>query len=170
MPQIETERLLLRPLQVSDADALRAIVEHPDFADHLANTETDPQRLKDEIALHIESHWNQDGYGLFATILKENGQFVGRCGFLHQTLDGEDLCEVAYLIGRAHWGRGLATEAAGALVRNGFEVLEKELLVCLINRKNARSIRVAEKIGMRMLKEYPLMYKYGITTGEYCDL
>ena len=76
--------------------------------------------------------------------------------------EGEDLCEVAYLIARDHWGRGFATEAAQALVQHGFEVMGEDLLVSLINRENQRSVRVAIKAGMKLLKEFPYMYKYGI--------
>ncbi len=163
MRDIETERLTLRPLRESDAEDLRRIFLDPEFADYLQNAEVEPDHTRGEIVRHLDDHWKERGYGLFAAILKKEGEFIGRCGFLHQELEGEDLCEVAYLIAREHWGQGYATEAARSLVCYGFEILEKDLLVSLIHRKNARSIRVAEKIGMSLLKEHPLMFKYGIS-------
>jgi len=121
-----------------------------------------PEEARRKIALHIVEHWGKFGYGMYSAFLKESGRMIGRCGFLHQDLEGEELCEVAYLIARDHWGRGFATEAAQALVQHGFEVMGEDLLVSLINRENQRSVRVAIKAGMKLLKEFPCMYKYGI--------
>jgi ribosomal-protein-alanine N-acetyltransferase len=91
--------------------------------------------------------------GLWATILKETGAFIGRCGLLPWTIDGRAEVEVAYMIDKAYWGNGLGTEAAQALVDYGFEALGLNRLVCLITPGNEASVRVATKIGLAFEKE-----------------
>ena len=80
-------------------------------------------------------------------------RLIGRCGLLPWTLEGSDEVEVAYLIEKALWGQGLATEAAAAIARHAHERLGLPRLVCLILPGNAASRRVAEKIGMRRERE-----------------
>jgi len=61
--------------------------------------------------------------------------------------------EVAYLINKEYWGQGLGTEAAQGILDYGFEQLGLSRLICLIERENQASMRVAEKIGMTFEKE-----------------
>lgn len=91
--------------------------------------------------------------GLWATIYKETGQFIGRCGLLPWTIDGQAEVEVAFALSKAYWGQGLATEVAQALVHYGFEQLRLSRLICLIDHDNNASIKVAGKIGMTFDKE-----------------
>jgi ribosomal-protein-alanine N-acetyltransferase len=91
--------------------------------------------------------------GLWGTIHKETAQFIGRCGLLPWTIDGRDEVEVAFALSKAYWGQGLATEIAQALVRYGLEHLRLSRLICVIERENQASIRVASKIGMTFEKE-----------------
>lgn len=85
---------------------------------------------------------------MWATIHKQSGAFIGRCGLLPWTIGDRPEVEVAYMIGKAHWGQGLATEAARGIVDHGFERLALSRLICLIDPANQASIRVAERIGM----------------------
>ncbi len=167
MPTIETDRLLLRPLCEDDAENLSRIYSDPEVVEFFQEEDLTPEGQGRRIALHVAKHWGKFGYGLYATILRENGELIGRCGYLHQELEGEEFCEVAYLIAREHWGQGFATEAAKALIQYGFEEMGRNLLVSLINKKNHRSIRVADKVGMDLLKKYPNMLMYGIS-GDAC--
>ena len=85
-------------------------------------------------------------------MIKETGKFIGRCGLLPWTIDGQNEVEVAYTIARNYWGQGLATEAAQAILNYGFEKLGFSRLICLIDEKNIASQRVATKIGMAFEK------------------
>jgi ribosomal-protein-alanine N-acetyltransferase len=69
------------------------------------------------------------------------------------TIDSRPEVEVAYLLGKAYWGQGLGTEAAQAVLDYGFNELKLSRLICLIDRDNVASIKVAEKIGMTFEKE-----------------
>jgi ribosomal-protein-alanine N-acetyltransferase len=68
-------------------------------------------------------------------------------------IDGRPEVEVAYMIAKEHWGQGLGTEAARGILDYGFEHLGLSRLICLIDRDNLASIKVATKIGMRFEKE-----------------
>ena len=96
---------------------------------------------------------NIPSLGLWATLLKENGAFIGRCGLLPWEIEGRDEVEVAYLIDKRYWGQGLATEAARAIRNLAFEKLNLSRLICLIDPDNAASQRVAQKIGMSLEKK-----------------
>ena len=90
--------------------------------------------------------------GLWATIHKETGKFIGRCGLLPWTIEGQREVEVAYTFTREFWGQGLATEAAQGILKYGFEKLNLRRLICLIDPDNIASQRVAEKMGMSLEK------------------
>ena len=59
--------------------------------------------------------YRRDGYGLFAVVLKSDGEVIGNCGPVRQDVEGESLLEVGYHFRRDHWGHGYATEAARGL-------------------------------------------------------
>ena len=90
---------------------------------------------------------------MWATIDKETDEFIGRCGLLPWTIDGRSEVEVAYLLARAHWGQGLATEAARAILDYAFDELHLSRLICLIDPANEASVKVATKIGMALERE-----------------
>lgn len=94
-------------------------------------------------------HQRERGYGLFTMVLRESGEAVGDCGLEHMELGGIPEVELGYDVRRDLWGRGLATEAAAAVVRFALDELGIHRLVSLIRASNAASARVAEKIGMR---------------------
>ena len=91
--------------------------------------------------------------GLWATIHKETNKFIGRCGLLPWVIDGRQEVEVAYLLAKEYWGKGLGTEAAQGILNYGFSQLHLSRLICLVEHGNVASIRVAEKIGMSFERE-----------------
>jgi [ribosomal protein S5]-alanine N-acetyltransferase len=142
---IETERLALRRLTLNDLDALAAIYADEDVLAY--------EQTKEELEWIINIYYGQYGFGLWATTLKETNEFIGRCGLLPWTIDGREEVEVAYLLAKEHWGRGLGTEAARAILAYGFEELHLSRLICLIDPANEASVTVAMKIGMSLERE-----------------
>jgi ribosomal-protein-alanine N-acetyltransferase len=69
------------------------------------------------------------------------------------TIEQRPEVEVAYLLAKEYWGQGLGTEAAQAILEYGFGQLRLPRLICLIDRDNLASIKVATKIGMTFEKE-----------------
>lgn len=148
IPVLETDRLSLRHLVSDDIDALAAIQGDPEVMRYFPSgprTVEETRRDLDRcIALQVEH-----GFSLWAAVDKADGRLIGRCGLLPQSLQGREEVEIAYLIARSHWGRGLATEAARAIRDHGFDRLGRGRLVSIIHRDNLGSRRVAEKAGLR---------------------
>ena len=150
---IETERLVLRHLEPADLDDLFALYSDPEIRRYFPEGILTHEETREELEWFLNGHPDHPDLGLWATIHKASGQFIGRCGLLPWQIDGRDEVEIAYLIDKRFWGQGLATEAAAAIRDYGFSRLGLSRLVCVIDRDNAASIRVAEKIGMAFEKE-----------------
>ncbi len=105
------------------------------------------EQTREEV-IDVIAQYARTSVDFLATIYKENGQFIGRCGLLWQVFDDVQEVEVAYTIARPYWGRGLATEAARALKDHGFRDHNFPRLISIIHPDNIASIRVAEKNGM----------------------
>ena len=150
---LETKRLSLRHFVMDDLDNLFSFYGDPDVVKYIPDAPRTYQETKEELEWFMNGHPEFPELGLWATIYKENGQFIGRCGLLPWTIDGQQEVEVAFALSKGYWGQGLATEAAQGIVQYGFENLSLSRLICLIDHDNSGSIRVATKIGMRFEKE-----------------
>ena len=150
---LETSRLILRHQVLEDLDALWALYCDPEITKYIPDAPRSREEAKEELEWHMHGHPRFPKLGLWATIHKETGKFIGRCGLLPWTIDGQEEVEVAYTLAREFWGQGLGTEAARAILNYGFEKLELSRLICLIDRENVPSQKVAEKIGMSFERE-----------------
>jgi ribosomal-protein-alanine N-acetyltransferase len=150
---IETERLALRHLTMDDLDALALIYRDPEVRKYFPEGTLTYEQTREELEWIIDVYYGQHGFGLWATTYKQTNEFIGRCGLLPWTIDGRSEVEVAYLLAKAYWGRGLGTEAARAILAYGFKQLHLSRLICLIDPANEASINVAVKIGMRLERE-----------------
>ncbi|MGK4005231.1 GNAT family N-acetyltransferase [Sorangium sp. So ce1036] len=90
-------------------------------------------------------HWDLRGYGVWAVEEMGTGELIGRAGLLHP--DGWPDAELNWMIKPSRAGRGLATEAARAVLRFAWTELGLSRLISLVRPGNAASIRVAEKLG-----------------------
>jgi RimJ/RimL family protein N-acetyltransferase len=146
MVEIETARLRLRRFTASDLDDLILIFGDLEVMRHLGMGAGTNVSL---ILKGMMEFWADHGYGRWAVINKEDGRLIGLCGL--RLLDGTP--ELLYVIARAYWGCGLATEAARASLRYAFEELEFERVVALTKHANVASVNVMRKIGMSHQKE-----------------
>lgn len=126
----------------SDAETMRYIAHRPLTRDQ---SRVALDRMRDRVS--------ERGYGLMTTVLRDTGEFVGRCGFHVWSIELQDEIEIGWAIRRDLWGRGYATEAGAALREHGFDVLGRERLISVIDPENVASIRVAEKLGETLWKE-----------------
>jgi ribosomal-protein-alanine N-acetyltransferase len=117
---LETERLLLRHLEPDDLDNLYALYRDPEVRQYFPEGTLTYQETKDELEWFLNGHPEHPELGLWATILKDGNRFIGRCGLLPWTIDGRYEVEVAYLLAKEDWGRGLGTEAAQGVLDYGF--------------------------------------------------
>lgn len=153
MKILETDRLILRHLERDDLESLSALYGDPEIRRHFPEGTLTRDETREELEWFLDGHPDHPELGLWATVLKSSGEFIGRCGLLPWTIEGRPEVEVAYLLAREFWGQGLATEAAEAIVRHAFERLGVTRLICLIDPANEASIRVAERIGMSLEKQ-----------------
>lgn len=151
---IETERLLLRPLQQDDVDAMLGVLGDPAVAASFSLPALNHDRVAQWVTQRPE-HIRKYGYGLCVVILKATGEVIGDCGVEWKDIDGERLLELGYDVRSDHWHRGYATEAATAVRDYAFSVLGMEQLISLIRVGNAASRRVAERNGMRLARVVP---------------
>lgn len=157
---IETPRLGMRRLTPHDAQ-------------HFFNLNSDPEVIRytgdapfEDVAearwfLENYDHYKKFGYGRWAVLLKETGEFIGWCGLKFMPELGET--DLGSRFFRCHWNKGFATEAAKACVEYGFEKLGLKRIVGRAMEANAASIRVLQKAGLHFLKkidfdEHPGLY------------
>ncbi|WP_019505127.1 GNAT family N-acetyltransferase [Pleurocapsa sp. PCC 7319] len=149
---IETPRLILRHLTLEDTEALASIYADPAVMKFVAGTLSleETKEFIEKIINRYEQHGY--GFGLWATIYKLDNQFIGRCGV--KPLDNKcSELEMAYLLSKEYWGRGLATEAAIAIRDYGFEKVGCNRLISLIDHGNIASQKVALKTGLTYAKD-----------------
>ena len=146
---IETPRLVLRELTESDAPALLALYRDPAVMRFMGPPPESLEAERANIAAHRVRYYARRGYGLWAVVRRDSGELVGRCGLLDAEIAGREEVEVSYLLAPAHWGLGLATEAAGAALAYAVGPLALDRVVAVVAPENERSRRVAERLGMR---------------------
>jgi RimJ/RimL family protein N-acetyltransferase len=146
IPVLQTDRLTLRGYRATDVDALFAMADGDDVVAPFMTYNVAPlhEACWRSVALWI-GHWALRGFGMWAVEERASGAFIGRIGLWEP--EGWPGTEVGWMLGRAWWGRGYATEAARAAMDWGFEHLPVDELVSLIQPDNAASIAVAEKLG-----------------------
>jgi RimJ/RimL family protein N-acetyltransferase len=146
VPEIETERLRLRPLAVGDLDAWhRQVFSDPEVTRYLPVRNPIPREDAVERLASQVASWQDRGFGVWAVIERASNQLVGHSGFV--TPEASDRVELIYALGRDWWGRGFATEGAAACLRHGFEVLNFSEIVALAFPENEPSIHVMRKLG-----------------------
>lgn len=149
---LETERLILRPLDERDVDAIYAMRSDANVMRFIR----EPQNRKesaDWVKL-VSSRWAKERIGFCAMVVKSSNEFAGWCGLWQLKETGET--EVGYAVAVEFWGKGYATEAALEFLRYAFEKMSLGKIVAVARPENAASRRVMEKLGMR--------YDY---TGEF---
>src|SRR5215208_5607626 len=150
---LETKRPVLRRQVPPALDAPWGLYCDPENTRYIPDAPRSREEAKEELEWHMNGHPRFPELGLWATIHKEMGKFIGRCGLLPWTIDERQEVEVAYTISRDYWGQGLATEAAQAILDYGFERLNLIRLISIIDPENMASQKVAQKIGMKFEKE-----------------
>ena len=144
--RIETPRLVLRLPEASDAQSFLDIHQDPEVLKYVTVTGT-PGGITvawRNVAM-IVGHWHLRGYGQWAVVEKASGQVIGRVGLFNP--EGWPGVELTWVIARSRWGCGFATESACAALQWAWGAVETDRIVSMIRPDNARSIRVAEKLG-----------------------
>lgn len=142
-----TERLLAERLRPSDFDDLfrmNQTVEVMQFVGGTRSADATREYLKTNL-----DHWEHHGFGLWILRAKADGGFAGRSALRRAKIADNDETELGYALMPPHWGVGLATEIARAMLEIAFARLQLGDVVALMAPSHAASRRVAEKVGGR---------------------
>lgn len=156
---LQTPRLLLREMTQQDLPDLEEMLLDP--AVMYAYEHTFTQQEVREWLERQQQRYLRDGFGLWAVVYRRTGEMVGQAGLTMQDCQGAAVPEVGYLLKRRFWGRGYAREGALACRDYAFEVLGMEQVYSIIKNDNLPSIRVAEAMSMKPVKEFDARYFNG---------
>ena len=153
---LETERIYLREMNQSDYLALCKIVHDKDvmYAYNGVFNHEETQNLLDRQILS----YKENGFGLWAVVLKETDEMIGQCGITFQNYKQHQLLEVGYLFQKAFWHKGYATEAAIACKQYAFNVLKADEVFSIIRDTNIASQNVATRNGMVVIDTFVKRY------------
>lgn len=154
---IETERLLLRELLLSDVDGMFELDSNPNVQRFVGNKPV--KEIEESVAMikHIQGQYEAYGTGRWAVILKETNEFLGWSGIKFITTEinnHKDFYEIGYRFIEKHWGKGYATEAGIAFVNYAFEVIKAETLYAYADEGNKDSRKALEKLGFRYVNSF----------------
>lgn len=146
MHEIETVRCRLRPVETADLDAIHAIWTQPQVRRYLWDDEVISRELAASVIEQSQAQFHDEGHGLWLARPLDGDGILAFCGFwyFHQPPQ----LELLYGVAAEHWGRGLASELAAAMLHHGFERLGFERIVGSTDAPNAASVRVMQKAGM----------------------
>lgn len=146
--RIETERLLLRPIDPDrDFEAWARTMADAEVMRFVGGQVFD-RALAWRNMVMVIGHWAVRGYGFFSVEERETGTWVGRVGPWYP--EGWPEPEIGWTIARDHWGKGYATEAARSALDFVFDELGWQRVIHVIIKDNEASIAVAEKLGSKL--------------------
>ena len=147
--KMETERLVLRPFQVQDAQQMFENWASDEEVTRFLTwpTHESVQVTKQVLESWVSSYSNRDYYQ-WAIVLKKTGQVIGSLSLMNVN-DETASAEAGYCIGRAYWNQGIVTEAFKAMISFGFERIGLDQLEAYHDVKNPASGRVMKKCGLQ---------------------
>jgi RimJ/RimL family protein N-acetyltransferase len=155
MTVLKTARMTLRELTPADAPFIRELVNEPSWIRYIGDrgvrTDEDARAylVKGPIAMY-ELH----GFGLWLCEARDTGEPLGICGLIKRdTLEDVD---IGFAFVPRHWGRGYAHESAAAVLEHGRRVLGMKRIVAITSPDNEPSIKLLEKLGLKLEKTYEL--------------
>jgi ribosomal-protein-alanine N-acetyltransferase len=156
---IETDRLILRPLEHSDAEEMFAMDKNPEVHKYLWQK---PVQKIDEVIKVIEyvrTQYEKNNIGRFATIIKETGEFIGWTGIKfvddHVENGNTNFYDYGYRLNEKFWSKGYATEASKAWLDYGFNQMKIDKMNAYTHSENGASNHILQKVGMKLMEDYP---------------
>lgn len=155
---IETERLILRPLDFSDAEDMFEMDKNPNV--HIYLWQKPYQNIDESIKNieYIKKQYVENKIGRFATILKETGEFIGWTGIKyindHVENGNTNFYDYGYRLNEKFWNKGYASEATKAWLDYGFNEMRIEKMNAYTHAENGASNHILEKHGMQFMEDY----------------
>lgn len=165
--EFSTERLFIRPVQLTDAEALFGFRSDPECAEFMSSIPLNVAEMRERIQ-KTASEINQSGtWFQFVIFEKDERSVVGDIGLHFLASDTQNKqVELGYILHKKYWGKGYATEALMPIIDYLVYTLDKHRLVANIDPSNYPSIRLVEKLGFR--KEGHLRESF-FSKGKWVD-
>ena len=156
MVHLETDRLILRDLEPTDAAGMFALDSDPAVHRYLGNKPLTNIQQSVEVIEMVRAQYRTIGIGRWAVVEKATGAFVGWTGLKRETelRKPMEYMDPGYRLRPPFWGKGYATEAAKACLQYGFEKLGLREINAAADVANAASNRVLIKLGFRHLETF----------------
>ena len=148
--ELLTARLHLRPFRPDDFEAHAAICADPEVMRYIRAGALSRSDAWWQLARYL-GHWELRGFGLWAVVERATGKLIGHLGFLEP--EGGVGFEMGWALAREAWGKGYALEGTRAALGHAFGAMGRDHVACVIQPENARSIRLAERLGGRLERE-----------------
>lgn len=152
---IETERLLLRPIKMSDADDMFKYSSNEENLMYIFPT----HRKIEETKYSIAHDFMAKPLGKWAIEFKENNQMIGTIDFIKVNFNDQN-AEIGYVLNKTYWGMGFMTEAVRTLTDFSFREFGLKSLEIVVDKRNVASSKVAENVGFKKIREYKSANKY----------
>jgi RimJ/RimL family protein N-acetyltransferase len=152
-PNLHTERLILRRWKDQDGDAFAALNSDPVVMEHFPGVLT--REESDQMIRHMELHFEEFGYGLWAVEIRWAEKLIGFAGLAVPTFNTHftPAVEIGWRLTRDEWGNGYATEAAKAAIDFGFDHARLDEILSWTIPANERSQGVMTRLGMERAPE-----------------
>ena len=147
IPPIDTPRLLLRGMRVSDAEDMFAYAQREDVTRYLTWEPHPDVHYTKEYLTYVGQRYRTGDFYDWAVVCKENKKMIGTCGFTSFDFSS-DSAEIGYVLNPAYHGNGYATEAVQAVLGFGFQKLELHRIEARYIQENLRSRKLMERVGM----------------------
>ncbi|HEY4458440.1 MAG TPA: GNAT family N-acetyltransferase [Pseudonocardiaceae bacterium] len=148
-PELASTRLRLLPLAVDDAELLLPVYADPGVTEYFEDRFTEIEGVRHAVKQRL-SRDVPPGMGTW--LIQLDDTIVGHA-HLWTARHPAGIVEIGWTIGKAHWGKGIATEAARAVIEHGFRRLGLPAIFAIVHQDNAASMRVAEKLGFIQVGE-----------------
>lgn len=164
--ELNTERLHLRKMNVSDSPSLYTIWSDPDVTKfmNIPNFTHEDQAI--EIIKMLDELAEVQKAIRFTMIERQSNEIIGSCGFNFIDFESEK-AEIGYEIAKAYWGQGLAPESINALLDYGFQTLKLNRIEAKVEPENANSIKVLHKLNFTF---EGTLRQYEKVNGKFIDL
>lgn len=153
---IETERLILRDLLLTDEAALFEMDSNKEVHKYLGNKPSTSILQSREMIQNIRQQYADNGIGRWAVIEKETGKFIGWSGLKFKEFENNHInfYDVGYRLHPKYWGKGYATESAKAALEYGFSTMNLNEIIGIANIENKASRGALEKCGLTFVEKF----------------
>lgn len=156
---LETERLSLRPLELSDAEAMFAMDANPNVHKYLWQKPALHIEESIKVIEYVQRQYQENKIGRYATILKETGDFIGWTGIKfvndHVENGNTNFYDYGYRLNEKFWNKGYATEVTKFWLNYGFTQMNIDNINAYTHAENGASNKVLGRCGMTFMEDYP---------------